>query len=402
MGLRVLLTNNTLADRSGTELYLRDVALGLLARGHSPIAYSTRLGAVAADLRRATVPVADSLDALGAPPQIIHGHHHLETTEAALRFPRTPVISFCHGWLPWEEMPAALPNVARHVAVDRTCRDRLVDEHGIAPERVTLLYNFVDLRRFCERAALPALPGRALVFSNLAGRHSHLEAVREACSRRGIAVEVAGAASTVLERPEEALGGYDLVFAKARCAMEAMATGCAVVLCDRAGAGPLVTSRDFAALRELNFGIRALQSPVTADALGREIDRFDAADAAQVCRLMRAHGDLERRLDELLAIYEAVLREPRPDPGLEEMARAAAAYLRVLSPRVKGFEAARERVRLLEPLSGELERAEGRVAALAREPGLRLQLAVTRLPLIGGLVSALGRRLAGPPKPPPP
>ena len=44
----------------------------------------------------------------------------------------------------------------------------------------------------------------------------------------------------MVDRPEAILGDYDLVFAKARAAMEAMATGCAVILCDRVGAGPLV------------------------------------------------------------------------------------------------------------------------------------------------------------------
>jgi hypothetical protein len=36
-------------------------------------------------------------------------------------------------------------------------------------------------------------------------------------------------------KPEEILGGYDLVFAKARSAIEAMAVGTAVVICDRVG-----------------------------------------------------------------------------------------------------------------------------------------------------------------------
>jgi len=38
------------------------VALGLLARGHEPIACSRQLGEVAAELRRATVPVVDDPD----------------------------------------------------------------------------------------------------------------------------------------------------------------------------------------------------------------------------------------------------------------------------------------------------------------------------------------------------
>lgn len=36
--MRILLTNNTLGLRAGSELYVRDVALALLSRGHEPIA----------------------------------------------------------------------------------------------------------------------------------------------------------------------------------------------------------------------------------------------------------------------------------------------------------------------------------------------------------------------------
>jgi hypothetical protein len=52
--MRVLITNNTLASRAGSELYVRDVALGLLNRGHKPIAYSTELGAAPRELWKLT------------------------------------------------------------------------------------------------------------------------------------------------------------------------------------------------------------------------------------------------------------------------------------------------------------------------------------------------------------
>src|SRR5687768_9271338 len=102
-GLKVLLTNNTLATRAGSELYVRDLALGLLKRGHTPIAYSTRIGAVGMELRRATIPVVDDLRNLASPPDIIHGQHHVETITALLHFSGTPAVFFCHGWLPPEE-----------------------------------------------------------------------------------------------------------------------------------------------------------------------------------------------------------------------------------------------------------------------------------------------------------
>ena len=48
--ISVLLTNNALAGRGGSETYIRDVALALLERGHRPVAFSLQLGEVAAEL----------------------------------------------------------------------------------------------------------------------------------------------------------------------------------------------------------------------------------------------------------------------------------------------------------------------------------------------------------------
>lgn len=84
--MRVLLTNNTLSARAGSELYVRDIAIELMRRGHHPVAYSTQLGAVADELRGATVPVIGNLDSPGEPPDIIHGQHHYESLSAMLRF----------------------------------------------------------------------------------------------------------------------------------------------------------------------------------------------------------------------------------------------------------------------------------------------------------------------------
>lgn len=64
-GLTVLLTNHTLGDRGGSDLFVRDVAASLLSRGHRPV-YSPLLGTVAEDLRVATVPVTSDLDSPGA------------------------------------------------------------------------------------------------------------------------------------------------------------------------------------------------------------------------------------------------------------------------------------------------------------------------------------------------
>ena len=51
------------------------------------------------------------------------------------------------------------------------------------------------------------------------------------------------------------------MFAKGRTALEALAIGCATILADAVGAGPLVTPDNYDRLRRRNFGIRELCHP---------------------------------------------------------------------------------------------------------------------------------------------
>ena len=328
--LRVLITNHFLRGRSGSELYVCELATSLLQRGHTPIVYSPHLGPLARELRETTVPVVDDIDAIASPPDLIHGQHHVETMTALLRFPNTPAVFFCHGWLPWEETPPKHPRILRFVAVDETCRDRLVCESGVPEERVSVILNSVDTDQFVPRAPLPPKPARALLFSNGA---THVDAVREACRRTALTLDVIGAHSgRVSARPQEILGQYDIVFAKARCALEALAVGSAVVLCDTVGVGPMVTAREVDQLRRLNFGVRTLQGSVDPDVLEREIVRYDADDAAEVSRRIRSSAGREAAIDQIVALYDDVIAEfevAKRDPDAE--ARAEAFYLRQLS-----------------------------------------------------------------------
>jgi len=375
--LRVLITNHSLANYAGTELYVRDLATRLLARGHTPIVYSTQLGLVARDLRAVTVPVTDDLNSITRPPDLIHGQHNLETMTALLHFPDTPAAYFCHGWLARIESPPRFPRILRYVAVDHTCYDRLVCEEAIPAERARVILNFVDLARFRPRPPLPAKPARALVFSNYASEDSYLGTVREACRRAGLTLDVVGLrAGNVTAQPEQLLGQYDLVFAKARCALEALAVGAAVVLCDESGAGALVTTRELEELRRLNFGVRTLNEKLEAGTLACQIARYDAADAAEVSRRVRAMAGIEPATDEIVALYREVIDEYAAGVGREGGAaaegRAAAAYLRWLT------------------LSRRAERE-----AFDHSTTARLQARVLGLPLVGRLARVVARRAAG-------
>jgi hypothetical protein len=122
-------------------------------------------------------------------PDVIHGHHHLETLAALTRFPRTRALFVCHDGLTWHSIPPIAPRIGLYVAVDRNCRDRMMFEHGIAEESIHVLTNPVDLRRFARRPPLPPKPRRALVFSNNALEETWGRPIRAACDARRIPVE---------------------------------------------------------------------------------------------------------------------------------------------------------------------------------------------------------------------
>jgi Glycosyltransferase Family 4 len=349
--LRILITNKSFTIRGGAELYVRDLAEALISRGHTPIVYTTDPGEVAKEIRALSVPVIDNLNLLSTPPDIIHGQDHVQTLTALLQFPGVPAVFFCHGWLAWEAAPPRFPRLLRYVAIDSLCRDRMLIEHGIPENRIQVLLNFVDLDRFKPRGRLPRFPQRALLFSNYANDSSTSE-LHEACNRRGIVLDKIGLRfGNSMQRPEEILGNYDLVFAKGRSALEALSVGAAVVLCDpRVGLGPLVTMGEFERLRSLNFGFRELRRPLSVDLIGKEIDRYDADDAAKVTNTVRSTGGRDEAVDRIISLYQDVIAENQRigEPDQVKEAQAAAAYLRWLAPALKDVYAVENRASVAE------------------------------------------------------
>jgi hypothetical protein len=329
--MRVLITNHSLADRTGSELFVRDVALAILRRGLVPAVYSPRLGDAAAELRLRSVPVIDDLAMMAEPPDLIHGQHHLEVMTALEHFPDTPALFFCHGFLPWLERPPKHPRIIRYVAVDLTTRDRLTIEEGIDPSIIDIVPNFVDTSRFQRRGPLPERPRRALVFSNQALDTLELRTVRAACAARDVELEIAGIASRhVLADPASVLGDYDIVFARGRSAIEAMACGTAVIVLGIGNMGPMVSRDNLQELRRANFGVRTLLNPVSEDNVVAEIDRYDAEDATAVSETVRGTADIEESVDLLIDVYRRALADASnrtPENERPAMAR----YLRWIS-----------------------------------------------------------------------
>lgn len=337
---RVLITNNTLDIRAGTELYVRDICKQLLAKGWNPITYSTILGVVAEEIRALGVPVIDDLTKLAEPPDLIHGHHHLETMTAIQSFPGVPVIHVCHGWVPWEEAPPMHPQIKRYIAANALCRERLVSENGIPDDRVDMVLNFADMDVFQTREKLPKKITKALLFNNhLTKEDSLVQMLRQVCQSEGATLDLYGASSGIVsDNPDQLLKNYDLVFATGRSAIEALAVRCAVVVCDQNGFAGMVTPERLEKYRELNFAYRLVkQCPrPTFKQIQDELKLYDIEKSELVTMKIREEACAKKATTKLVEIYSQVLKEhppivhaPTPDQ------KASAAYLAWLSKEFK-------------------------------------------------------------------
>ncbi len=311
----VLLTSHTLEARAGTELYVANVAGELASRGWRVAALSLTLGEVAEAMRSNGIEVSDRPEDLPR-PDVIHGNSYFETLLAHLAWPESPIFGLIHvdGW--WLQYPPLVPALRSVGVVGDDCRRAAVEDLGFSESEVDWHPNGADTMRFFARDPLPEKPRRALVFSNYADDDSFVPPVRLACQELDLRLDVVGSrCGRVTTEPEHLLPTYDIVFAKGRAAIEAMVTGCAVVLCDYPGSGPMVTTENLDSLRRLNFGPRTLTRRTNPQQITRAIFRYDAAEAARVSEHMRREASLAGAVDRLEATYASLMADASPARG---------------------------------------------------------------------------------------
>jgi hypothetical protein len=90
--MHILITNRALVGRTGTEVFVRDLAAGLKQLGQFPLVYSAILGPMAEEIRGQGVAVHSNLREIARAPDVIHGHHHAQTLTSLLHFPNTPAV----------------------------------------------------------------------------------------------------------------------------------------------------------------------------------------------------------------------------------------------------------------------------------------------------------------------
>lgn len=325
------MTTLELTTRRGVQNVTRDLALGLSQAGHKVCVYARNGGVVADDLRALGVQVETEIARLASGKfDVIHTHHPAVCSPALARFPETPAVFVCHDDASWFDAAVRLPNIVKYAAVSDSMAGRVAADAGLTRAEVALLLNGVDTQRFLPGPQPAASPKRALAFAK---NSEHVDVLRTVCARRGISVDFIGAAvETQLDDPAQALPGYDLVFASALSAIEAMACLRPVIVCDGRGMAGMVDMTRYETWRPKNFGVAALNGPLSLERVAAELDRYDPAEAARVGERVRAEAGRAAWVESCVSLYREAIAAPKVPADIA--ARMWAEHLERWTPRL--------------------------------------------------------------------
>jgi hypothetical protein len=332
--MRILITQREMVHFGGTEMVTVEIAKELTVRGHDVVVFSPRLGEVCRLLWPGGVRAVSQLESVPWQPELIHGHHHLPAMAALARFESARAIYYSHGAKPWVEQPPLHQRIQNYVVMCEWMVKRFVAQLALDPEHVSVVPNFVNVKRFSGVRVPPNKPAKALLYHVNGLSTVEFAKLKAGCSAFGITLDQIGPAfENIQTRPEMFLQLYDLVFASGKSALEAMAAGCAVMTLMGGKSGALVTIENFEEWAFVNFGPGFLQDATLIDEtwLRRELEKYSADDAAKVTAKVREERTLDGSVNKLEAIYQAAMGGELPmrsssasfAPYLEQLANEA-------------------------------------------------------------------------------
>ncbi len=338
--MRILITNEELDRRAGSDLFVRDLARALQRLGHFVLAYGSDPREQPRLFERDSIAVATDLAGLPFKPDIIHARHHLDAMTAVMGLPGVPAIHHCIGSR-WAVVLPVHPRIYRHVVPSADAAHWVAGHPGVAGDRIAILPNPVDLQRFATVRVAPERPQRLLFHDDLVQPDSAaVTAVRAAAGELGLAVDVIGrGVGRVVDNPEALLPGYDIVCAAGRSAIEALATGCAVVIVGAGRCAGMVDPESFDRLHAADFSPAADAPAATSECLRQALAGYSAAACGTLAARIRPLADITAYAVRLEAIYrEAIAAHAAAAEDLDAEQRAAGAYLYDLSFALKEID----------------------------------------------------------------
>jgi len=329
--MKILITNERLDQRAGSDLFARDLARGLQSRGHFVIAYGSDRHQLERLLERDSIPVVVDLEKLPFRPDVIHARHHLDAMTAVMTLSGVPAIYHCVG-PSWASVLPKHPRIYRYVAPSAQIVS-LLEREGIGSGQIDPIPNAIDLDRFARMREPAAVPTRALVYDDLLSMEApFVQAVTVELKGADIDVAFVGRRfGRVIENPEQQLLDYDIVFASGRKAIEAIVCGCSVFVI---GTSEPVDLTNFDRMRGTNFTNAEEHS--AARAVSHALHQYSAETCIHLAHKLRTVAEFPGFVGKIEQTYQsAITSNLQREIDLDAEDWSASVYLHKLGKLMK-------------------------------------------------------------------
>lgn len=318
--MRFVLGNRHLLAAGGTEVHLVTIGEHLRRLGHEVTLYAPELGPFADHARRRGLDVTASLRELPDGCDVVFAQDAIVVCDLAARYPDAlSVFRICGDVFDFQLAPQ-LAGLVDLVVVLSDRYERLAASCAVrAP--VLRLRMPIDIDRLVSLGALRERPERAVLLGNYGERDA---LIREVWGDLGVEIRSVGGSAQSYD-VASAVADADVVVAKSRAALDAMACGRAVYVFDFLGGDGWVTPERYPALEADNFAGQATGRVIDAAALTSDLSDYRAEMGAVNRDLILQHHSARDHVIALLsALAEHVPDAPREPAPMREMARLIA------------------------------------------------------------------------------
>ena len=318
--MRLVLGNRHMIAAGGTEVHLLVLGEHLQRLGHEVVVYAPELGPFADHVRRRGVEIVANARELPEACDVVFSQDAIVVHDLAERFPGALHVFRVCGDVADFQLP---PQVAGELDLIVALSDRYVRaaEACAVDVPVVRLRVPIDTDRLVPLGALHERPRRAVLLGNYLERDV---AVTAAWSGAGLEVERIGGSVQSYD-VATAVADADIVIAKARAALDAMACGRAVYVFDVFGGDGWVTPASYPALEADNFAGQATGRVLDGRALARDLEDY-RPEMGTINRdlILQHHGARDHVIAFLAAIADRVPAARRDDVPLRELSRLTA------------------------------------------------------------------------------
>src|SRR4051794_17964920 len=271
--MRFVLGNRFMLHVGGTEVHLVTVSEALIRMGHESVIYSPELGPYSDYARRRGLDVVGELRNLPDECDVVLAQDRIVAYDLAERYPDALFLFRICGDVFDFQLPPQVEGLVDLTVVLSERYARVANTCAVKAPLLRLRIP-VDLDRLVSIGPIRARPRRAVMLGNYGDRY---ELVRAAWGSQGIEVGQIGLVKDARQSYEvaSAVADADIVVAKSRAALEAMACARAVYVFDTFGGDGWVTPESYPLLEADNFAGQATERTIVESDLQRDLHDYD-------------------------------------------------------------------------------------------------------------------------------